>query len=352
MVGDAFGALVQHGDFNADGVEDMVVSAPGSSNIVLYRGVFRQNDDTGHVYQARWQLRYGHAMAMASGDFDGDGIDDLAIGTDNGSGGLVEILTSADARRPLSIRTTVSLGGGVNGAGANPGWPLPTGTDDFGWALAVADLNGDNFDDLLIGAPGANAINYSSSNDAVVGGNPPGWPANFANTGAVFVLDGDQSDVLVDRAAVLDPYLTRMTLSRFPVRGAHDGARFGAAIHAADLNMDSAPEVLVGAPLDYRIQNVGSTGLPSYETQSGYGATTRTVEGSLYVFDLTPTGFDSVEQHGVVDAEFGTAVESSYVRRYYGSDSWTGPNACGSQPRVLLGVSRAGLRLGRSWSTT
>ncbi len=84
--------------------------------------------------------------ALATGDFDGDGCADLAIGASeeddgplNGADGhgVVEILYG------LTKRKTITLPG--------------SGGDRFGAALAAGDLDGDGDDELAIGAPAAAA---------------------------------------------------------------------------------------------------------------------------------------------------------------------------------------------------
>lgn len=81
---------------------------------------------------------FGHALA--AGDFDGDGFDDLAIGAPG------EDVSGHDhAGAVFVLRGSAS--GLLEGAAHKGDW--------FGHALAAGDFDGDGEHDLAIGAPGA-----------------------------------------------------------------------------------------------------------------------------------------------------------------------------------------------------
>jgi hypothetical protein len=107
---------------------------------------------------------------LAASDFDGDGYDDLAIGTpgNNASGtdeGLVTVLTGGVNR--LFTRFDALLP-------ASQGTPGPVPHQNgiaFGSSLATGDFDGNGFADLVIGMPnydggaldtGAEAVLYGS----------------------------------------------------------------------------------------------------------------------------------------------------------------------------------------------
>lgn len=97
------------------------------------------------------------ARVLVSGDFNGDGADDLATGMphDNGIVGF-----EIDNCGAVVVRYGVPAGGLATGlastllnqvGGSSPD-PAEAG-DNFGGALAACDFNGDGFDDLAVGIP-------------------------------------------------------------------------------------------------------------------------------------------------------------------------------------------------------
>ena len=90
---------------------------------------------------------------MASGDFDGDGTDDLAIGVPDEdvsggtNGGAVHIIYGTG--EGLSATNDEFLTQNTSGVPGEPG-----SSDRFGFALMAGNFNNDGFTDLAIGIPG------------------------------------------------------------------------------------------------------------------------------------------------------------------------------------------------------
>ena len=167
---DFFGAAVATGDFNGDGFGDLAIGVPGENNgagvvQVLYgtlnnglsarRDQLWQQGADGLIGVAEAGDFFG--SALASGDFDGDGYDDLAIGIpgENGWAGAVHILYGS-ANRLRSNRNAIwtqsAFGESPESAVIRPFGEVFPG-DRFGATLTSGDFNADGVDDLAIGAP-------------------------------------------------------------------------------------------------------------------------------------------------------------------------------------------------------
>ena len=99
--GDEFGGAMASGDFDGDGFADLVVGGPGENTsggvVFVYYGTEYNLRDGSYLFMsdAGWTddagNRFGHAVA--TGDFNCDGYDDIAVGAPgvNGDAGAVSI---------------------------------------------------------------------------------------------------------------------------------------------------------------------------------------------------------------------------------------------------------------------
>ncbi|MBU0496133.1 MAG: FG-GAP repeat protein [Chloroflexi bacterium] len=303
-VGDLFGEVLVAGDFNGDGRDDLAVGVPyentGASELedagvvqVLYgsasgltaTGNQEWYQDSPNVPDtAEVQDYFG--LALAAGDFNGDGRDDLAVGVvgeDIGSAanaGVVHVLYGS--------ASGLTITGTQLWSQDSPGiLDAVEAGDGFGGSLAAGDLNGDGRDDLAVGA---------CTEDT--------GASEIENAGVVHVLYGSASGLTAtgnqewyqDSPGILD--------------AAEAGDAFGSALAAGDLNGDGRDDLAVGVSYEdtgaSEIEHAGVVHV-LYGTASGLTAT-----GNQEWYQDSP-GIQDVSEAG---DNFGWALAAIPRRTY------------------------------------
>ncbi len=226
QAGAQFGAsLAILGDTNGDGYADLIVGAPGHDDLQPVEGAacIYRGGPSGLRSTPVWTLEptnqasanFGHAVA-AAGDVNGDGYADIAVGA------------PGYAREQMDEGGAFVYHGGPAGLANAPAWQV-TGDREkilLGWSVANAgDVNGDGYDDLLVGAPH--------------------YDGGLTEQGAVFLYTGGTGG----------PTTTPI----WSAEGGQAWARLGQAIASAgDVNGDGYADVILGVPLyDHEMHDDG-----------------------------------------------------------------------------------------------
>lgn len=165
-----FGSAVANaGDINADGFDDVIISAPGSDPLTPGRTCVIYGSTEGIKppwYNAPHKLTtliFGRAVSGA-GDVNGDGYADVVIG--NPSWGNVP--------NGGEVRIYFGTATGIDTVNFQVLYE-PLGGTKFGTSVSGAgDLNGDNYADVVIGAPKYKVVNDTRGAAYVYYGSPTG----------------------------------------------------------------------------------------------------------------------------------------------------------------------------------
>ncbi|MDX1619097.1 MAG: FG-GAP repeat protein, partial [Balneolaceae bacterium] len=292
------GLALSAGDFNNDGIEDLVIGAFGASTndgktyiVFGQSGGFSASIDLSNLNGTNGYILNGvdteadnSGRAVATGDINGDGIDDVIIGAPKGdqpsnldAGETYVVygdeLANADA-------DDASSDGAIELANLDgtTGFVLKgtAGGDESGRAVSAGDINGDSIDDVIIGAYGANS---GAGETYVV----------FGKTSA-FNSSIDISDLSSSEG--------------FTLNGITSGDQSGRAVAAADVNDDGIQDVIIGA------RNADPNGIDSGESYVVFGKT-GSFGGSL---DLSNLGSDGFVINGIDGGdESGQSVSSGDI---------------------------------------
>ena len=202
-------SVASAGDVNRDGYDDFLVGAVGDSEggglsygqtyLILGKATadWGKKFDLGNANASfigeQWGWS-GNSVASA-GDVNNDGYDDFLIGAPLLMSGFVAgkaylILGKADA----------DWGNDVNLANADASFISET-WNWSGWSVASAgDVNGDGYDDFLIGAPTDGTGGTTAGKTYLILGKANGWVKNFDLVNANFSFIGERDDAYSGRS--------------------------------------------------------------------------------------------------------------------------------------------------------
>lgn len=249
--GEGTGSSLAIGEINADGIEDIIIASPYGNDIdnskercgryyaVMGRQFWNKEIDLTDeivIYGADsedgcntegyfdtfvgWRTTYVRypGMQVVLGDLNNDGYDDICIGapgahgpnndrTDCGEAYVVFGASSLDRNIYLASQADLTCYG--------------VDAEDHVARLGTGDINGDGFDDLLIGARDSDGINNS-----------------LQDAGEIYVVYGKKS---------LPDHLDMATDADVVIYGEDAGDVLGRMV-AKDLNGDGISDLLLGAP--------------------------------------------------------------------------------------------------------
>ncbi len=276
------GIIKGAGDVNDDGLGDVIVGSGNSSYVVFGKtsgfdpaiDLSTLDGSNGFRLDGERPLDNFGVLASGAGDVNGDGIDDVLIGAfradPNGdySGSSYVVFgkdSGFDALMDLSSLDG-SNGFRLDGESEN---------DRSGGAISAAgDINGDGFDDVIIGAPYTDSNQRVSGSSYVVFGKASGFDAkmNLSN------LDGSNG---------------------FRLDGEHEFHHSGSSVSGAgDVNGDGYDDLIIGSYSDY----FGSDSYVVFGKASGFDA-------QIDLSEMTSSeGFQLVSDHPTV---FGSSVSGA-----------------------------------------
>jgi len=242
QVNDYFGQVVASGDFNGDGYLDLAIGVPGDSETATNAGLvtiiygtssgldngITENRDQSYFGTNTPEASDRFGAALAAGDFNGDGCDDLAIGVPGQNvlgavpyGGVVNVAYGSS----IGFEWGSKWSAVVQGLGIAD---FPEESDNFGSVMAAGDFNGDGFHDLAIGVP---------NEDLVIG------PTTIPNAGVVQIVYGSGNGLGSDDDIFYQGY-----------DGLQDtpevGDEFGKSLAAGNFNGGRYDDLAIGAPFE------------------------------------------------------------------------------------------------------
>ena len=238
--GDLLGLSLAAGDFDGNGFDDLAIGVEledlrmadeGAVNILYgsglgltYGGAQFWHQDVAGVEGAAWSEEF-FGSSLDAGDFNADGRDDIAIGVPRDIGpagaqeGAVNVIYGSSAGLSVWAIPDQLWCQDIPGGADIP--------DKFGSSLAVADFNGDKWDDVAIGVP---------TEDVATG------PGKYE--GAAYVIYGSAVGL---NTRILPGQLWHQDAANVE-DSAGQGDLFAFAVTAGDFNADGQDDLAVGVP--------------------------------------------------------------------------------------------------------
>ncbi len=268
-----------------------------------------------------------------AGDINGDGIDDLLIGAQDhdgpggtrpGAGSLYIVFGNAGMMGTYDMETPPSFVTQIHGdTSGSPGSGVG---DRLGIWFRAGDLNGDQYDDVLVGADRADGPGDTRS-----------------NCGSAYILYGTET-----WSATMDlrsPPPGRTVL----IHGVDDGDLFGSTVNVGDVNGDGLTDLLISASLNRAGATLGAFGTAGPGAGGGDGppGDFRSLAGETRVFFNTGVWPDEIDAASPPESLSTTVIYGANAGDSMGEEVLSADmNGDGSQELILGALTRS--PLGRS----
>ncbi|VTS03090.1 Autotransporter-associated beta strand repeat protein OS=Opitutus terrae (strain DSM 11246 / PB90-1) GN=Oter_3534 PE=4 SV=1: Autotrns_rpt: Autotrns_rpt: Autotrns_rpt: Autotrns_rpt: Autotrns_rpt: Autotrns_rpt: Autotrns_rpt: VCBS: VCBS [Gemmata massiliana] len=230
--GYTLGVKVATGDVNGDGIDDVIVSAgagaPGG-HVKVYNGA-----DYSELVSFFTFVGYTGGVNIAAGDVNGDGFDDIIVGTAIAN----DHVKAFSGRNPADTLLSFFAYGGGNPVGVT---------------VAAGDVNGDGLADVITGSAtfAGHVKAFSGQSNGQILGSYFAYGAGYL--GGIYVaagdLDGDGRDEIIT-GATNAPHVKALDALTGAERQsfiAYPGATFGVRVGAIDRDGDRLADILTGA---------------------------------------------------------------------------------------------------------
>ena len=326
--GDGFGVALTTGDFNGRGYADLAIGVPGRNGVLVLVG----SQQGLQITASQWLPGRGllSGSALASGDFNADGYDDLAVGAPFATvggiagAGIVEVHYGSSAGL-----TSVAEGTAQRFNETTPGMPGGTTAvvnDAFGASLVTGHFRGGRFAGLAIGIP------------------------NSGNVGAVDVLYGSRAGLTVTGGQYL--------------QGVNRSGSAGFALAAGDFKGNGFDDLAIASPnasvafgesgvIEIHYGSSAGLGKVTPGTAQNFAELSPGMPGPPPAADNDQLGYTmsagDFNGDGIADLAAGVAGKSSAIVLYGSAQGLTtrhsqylpgvGPQASGFLSQIALAVS-------------
>ena len=298
--GDVFGWSVASADVNGDGFADLAIGVPGEDgidpdvgrvNVILGsstglvadhnelwgQGAIGDLEEAGDVF----------GFSLVLGDFNGDGFADLVSGAPGEDVGSIMVAGAVDAVYGSAAGLT-STGAQFWTQDTTDIKDLAEAGDQFGFAVAAGDMDGDGFTDVSIGVPFENNGTVSD-----------GGGVNVIYGSALGLATTDNQWWNQNSANILD--------------SAEKADEFGFSVAVGDFDVDGFADLAVGVPGENLVPADAGAANVIYGTGGGLASTGNQLwdQDSTSIKDLAETG----DQFGytVSAGDFGNGPQDDLV---------------------------------------